>query len=342
VDRLAIFGKLRLMSELHNLIESQGKRAALLAMNDRREVDAAASYMADEDAGMGFLYSGWCQAALPHRKLPDDRAWQIRSEHVTLIVEPGRRPEKDSDPTYVGVPYGSRARLIMFYLQSEALRTGRREVELGTSMRCWLDRMGVPVGGKSMTAVRDQAERISRCRLSFHIRGERRVGMSQQNIVDRAIFLEDDGGAQQSLSLEVAKLSESFFEELKRHPVPLEDAAIRAINNNSMALDSYAWLAYRLHALTTPILVRWTALKGQFGTGFSRAEHFKPKFIENLRLALAVYRDAKVDIQGDGLLLHPSRPPVAPRMIGGTAKVHTHMPGNWATKKAGARYGAPA
>jgi hypothetical protein len=311
------------MSELHDLLERQGKRAALLAVGDRREVEAASAYMADEDPGMGFLYSGWCQAALPHRKLPDERAWQIRSEHVTLIVEPGRRPSTDLDPPYVGVPYGSRARLIMFYLQSEALRTGQREVELGASMRNWLSRLGVPPGGKSISSVKDQAERISRCRLSLHIRGERRVGLSQQNIVDKAIFLEEDDGPQRSLSLEVAKLSEAFFEELNRHPVPLEEAAVRAINNNSMALDEYAWLAYRLHALTTPILVRWAALKSQFGTGFVRVDHFKQKFLENLRLALAVYRDARVDVQIEGILLHPSRPPVAPKVV--PAKVLTNL-----------------
>jgi len=35
----------------------------------------------------------------------------------------------------VGVPYGSRARLIVLYLQSEALKTNSREVELGKTLR---------------------------------------------------------------------------------------------------------------------------------------------------------------------------------------------------------------
>ena len=34
----------------------------------------------------------------------------------------------------VGVPYGTRARLITLYLQSEALRTQSRDVELGNSI----------------------------------------------------------------------------------------------------------------------------------------------------------------------------------------------------------------
>src|SRR6186997_2665887 len=111
------------MGEVHDLIERNGKRAALLMADlDRQVVEAAAAYMADEDAGTGFLYSGWCQAALPHRKLPDAEGWAVQSERVTLIVQPGMRPSATGDPSPVGVPYGSRARLIMLYLQSEALR----------------------------------------------------------------------------------------------------------------------------------------------------------------------------------------------------------------------------
>ena len=40
-----------------------------------------------------------------------------------------------------------------------------------------------------------------------------------------------------------------IFEQLKKHPVPLEEAAIKALSNNAPALDAYLWLVYRLHAL---------------------------------------------------------------------------------------------
>src|SRR5271155_3989914 len=119
------------MGTLHDLIEAHGKHAVLQSEVDRRAVEAAAAYMADEDNGIGFLYSGWCQAALPHRRLPDDEVWQIRSDHVNMLVAPGHRTSNVGPAGTVGVPYGSRARLIMFYVQSEALRTSSREIGLG-------------------------------------------------------------------------------------------------------------------------------------------------------------------------------------------------------------------
>jgi hypothetical protein len=90
--------------------------------------------------------------------------------------------------------------------------------------------------------------------------------------VDQALFLEiaDKSGRQGHLSLETAKLSEGFYEQLKRHPIPLEMSAIRPLSNNSAALDCYVWLAYRLHSLSGPKLVTWKALKDQHGLGFSK------------------------------------------------------------------------
>jgi hypothetical protein len=302
------------MGHLHQVIGTKGKQGALDLGLDRREIEAAATYMSDEESGIGFLFSGWCQAALPHRRLPDNEGWQIESERVTLIVEPGMKPGPAGKPVPVGVPFGSRARLIMLYLQSEALRTGCREVELGKSLRDWLKRLGIPAGGKSIDAVREQAERISRCRLTFQVKAGGSTGLVNQNIVDSAIFLDSDDAAQGSLFVEKARLSEGFFDQLQRHPVPLEEAAIRAVNNNSMALDIYAWLAYRLHSLSGARPITWRALKPQFGAGFGRIDNFKAKFLENLRLALAVYPNARVDVSDVGLVLHPSKPPVAPRI----------------------------
>jgi Plasmid encoded RepA protein len=301
------------MGTVHDLIEARGKQAALEADLDRRVVEAAAQYMADEENDVSFLYSGWCQAALPHKRLPDGQPYQIATERVTLAVEPGLRPGPNGTLIPGGVAFGSRARLIFLYLQSTALRTNSREVELGGSLREWLVRMNIPQGGKSQKDVREQAERISRCRFTFHIRQGGRVGLVNQNVVDTAMFVSDDSDAQGCLFVETAKLSEVFFDLLKKHPVPIQEASIRAISNNSVAIDLYAWLAYRLHSLAKPAPVSWAALKVQFGGGVGRMDNFRARFIDNLKLALAVYRDARVDLEDRGLILHPSRPPVAPR-----------------------------
>jgi hypothetical protein len=304
------------MGTVHRLITAEGKQAALQEGTfERAEVEAAASYLSDEDPAIGFLYSGFCQAALPHKRLPDAEGWHVQSGRVSLIVEPGMRLGRTGALEPVGVPYGSRARLILIYLQSEAIRTQSRDITLGRSLRGWLGRLGISVGGASISAVRDQAERISRCHLTFQIARGRALGLINQNIMETALFLDSPPEGQGSLFLETATLSDGFYRQLQQHSVPLEEAAVRAVANNSMALDIYAWLAYRLHSLTGPTQLHWKAVKTQFGVGFAQMNGFKPRFLDNLRLALAVYPDARVDVDERGLVLHPSRPPVSPRQI---------------------------
>lgn len=305
------------MGTLHTLIAEVGRDEALRRTlpEERHLVRIASDVLMDEEDGIGVTYSGFCQAALPHRKLPLDQAWVRQNERMTLMVEPGRiiRPGT-IDTDFVGVPFGSRARLILLYLQSQALRSGSRQVELGTSMRHWLRRMGIPQGGNSIAEVRDQATRLSTCKLTFFYKAAAGgTGFSAERIVDDGVLFLDQGHneAQGTLFVESVRISESFFTALKAHPVPIWEPAIKHIQNNSLALDAYVWLAYRLHVLQRPILVRWAALHGQFGGGFKAVRQFKPTFVQNLRLATAVYPDAQVDVADEGVWLRPSRPPIA-------------------------------
>ena len=302
------------MAEVHDLLKRHGAETTRRLDIDRRVVDAAAGYLSSEDGEIGFIYSGWAQAALPHRRLADDAPWQIQSDRVSLIVQPGLKAVPGGPPKAIGVPYGSRARLILLFLQSEALRTNSRQIELGRTFHAWLRRLEIPVGGKSMKDVRDQAERISRCRMSFEVTSGAGSGLLNQSLVETAMFVRSED-SQDSLFVETATLGQTFFDQLKKHATPIEEAAIRQLANNSMALDVYVWLAWRLHILKDDRPISWRALHEQFGRGIKRLDHFRQQFKDTLHLALAVYPDAKVDVTAAGVILKPSRPPVTARLV---------------------------
>jgi hypothetical protein len=78
-----------------------------------------------------------------------------------------------------------------------------------------------------------------------------------------------------------------------------------------MSLDIYVWLAWRLHSLSKITPISWTAIHQQFGAGYAKLFHFKPGFTESLAAALAAYPQARVDVDETGIVLHPSRPPIA-------------------------------
>jgi len=61
-----------------------------------------------------------------------------------------------------------------------------------------------------------------------------------------------------------------------------------------------------------PMPLHWGLLHDQFGPGWQVLRTFKPKFRVTLETALVVYPTADVKLLDNGLLLHPSPPPVAP------------------------------
>lgn len=307
-----------MLNELHDLMESSGKAATIAALGiDRRHLaDAAAGFLGDERHALAFVFSGWCLAALPHRKLANNVSWRLESGRVVLLVEPGRRMLPGIPDEFLGVPYGAIARLILIFLQREAVRTNNRTVELGGSMRQWLGLLGMSVGGKTMNLVREQVQRISTCRFTLQAHADGNMAVKNAAFVQEALLFAGTADHRQgSLFPDRVTLTEEFYSELRAHPVPLDEAALRQLRRSSMALDAYLWLAYRLHSLRGPTRVSWRALKAQFGGGgYRELFAFRQQFREALELALSVYPDAArhgVRIADDGLVLSPVAPPVS-------------------------------
>ncbi len=98
------------MGTVHDLLEARGKQGTLALDFDRSTVEAAAAYLADEDASVGYLFSGWTQAALPHKKLADDHVWEIRTERLPTLAgeKTDKKTLRTSFPTSRPAGEGSR------------------------------------------------------------------------------------------------------------------------------------------------------------------------------------------------------------------------------------------
>lgn len=186
-----------------------------------------------------------------------------------------------------------------------------REVALGRSMRDWMERMGLAVGGETARALREQAARISACSLKFFWEDESADGFERGAIVSSGLRFHAEDTTQGSLWEDRVVLDETFYTALRNHPVPLLEAAIRQLRDRSMSLDIYVWLAWRCHQLRKPTPITWTALHSQFGGGYKAVRQFKPRFTEALAAAAAAYPEARIDIGETAVTLNPTRPPIA-------------------------------
>jgi len=299
------------MADIHQLILTHGideARRQAASAHERAVVEAAYQVLSEETESIGFTYSGFALTSLPHKE-QQEMVWRRESHNLSLVLQSGT----DRLGKTVGLPYGSYARFILLFLQSEAVKTGSREIELGRSMQVWLGRMGLSIGGNSYRLVKEQAKRISVCRLTFFgMNGDQEV-LRNGGFVEGAITMTGVSGSpdQPSLWQDKVRLDEAFFRALRDHPVPVSEGALRAIGPRSMSLDVYIWLAYRLHALKRDTDVSWQALYGQFGAGFKRLRAFRAQFLESLQLALAAYPEARMSVNDTGVTLHPSRPAIA-------------------------------
>ena len=223
---------------------------------------------------------------------------------------------------FAGVPYGARARLILIFLQGEAVSRGR-EVVLGDSLSAWMKSLGIqPTGGATGTIqrVREQALRIGLCSFTVQwdgtdAKGKPVIALRDVPIVE-GLEVAAEPGAIGSWPKSVF-LGEAFYEHLREHAVPLDKRAVAFLAGNSLGLDLYALFAYRLPRLKADLSMRWADLAEQLGAGDCSMSSFGQRVREVLPDVLAGYPEAKVEVTKHGLLLKPSHPSVPRTMING-------------------------
>lgn len=297
------------MAEVHRLIVQKGveeARKQATSKHERAVVEAAYQVLSEDADKIGFTYSGFALTSLPHKPQPEN-IWRREGYNLTLLLQSG----VDRTGNSLGLPYGSYARFILLFLQSEAVKSGSREIELGRSMRVWLGNMGLSIGGTTYRLVNEQARRISGCTLTFYADRDNKEVMRRGGFVDGSITMADVMSEQPTLWQERVLLNEEFYRALRAHPVPLSETALRAIGPRSMVIDIYIWLAYRLHALKGDVEVSWVSLHAQFGAGYGRLRDFRCGFLSGLELAQAVYPEARISVDERGVMLRPSRPAVS-------------------------------
>ena len=275
---------------------------------------AAQALTRDVEGGAlpGYSYSAWCLAGLPHREHPAAENWLIETDYARLLVRPGVRLRDDNSQEHIGVPYGSYARLLLVELQSEALEKGSREISLERTASALVSRLKLGRGGPTNGKVVNQLERLATCSVDFAFGTDKKGVVVNQRLVDAFEYVTEPDIRNKGdvRVIERLILSQPFFDELRRHPVLVDKAALRDLATSPLAIDIYLWLAYRLHALPSETSVPWDRLWRQFGTRVGKLKNFKSQFEAPLHLALSAYSKARVRVTDRGLLLEPSPTPI--------------------------------
>jgi len=279
-----------------------------------RLVEAHGKILAERPDRSDFLHTVMCQVGLP-RKATEGRTFERNNGPFGILLEAGKLwngKEWEQQP----LPYGTTPRLVMVHLSSEAIRTKNRTVELGDSMRQFLQRLGISTsGGKrgGYTVFRKQMEALAVCHLTIGMAAEGRVVTVDAKPIDRFEAWLHHDGQQQTLWPGVLELSQKFYDTLTHHAVPLDYRALSALKHSSLALDIYTWLAHRLCRIRQPngVMLSWDNLRDQFGQEYASSKDFKREFRSVLRKVWLVYPDARIEEVIGGIRLYESPPPIS-------------------------------
>ncbi len=261
---------------------------------------------AREAGAVGYMARILVQATMPHSKCKK-HVFKRRNGafSLTMIADPD-----------VGLPYGSKPRLLTSWVTTEAVRTKERTLVLGKSLSSFMLELGlVPTGGRwgSITSLRQQTQRLFAAAVKAIYDDGEHWALEMVNVADSADLWWDPKKPDQiGLWNSTVTLSERFYDAAIDCPVPVDIRALRALSASPLALDIYCWLTYRMSYLKHPVFIPWPALQVQFGSDYKQTKHFKSKFLIQLKKVLSIY-NANVEDGGESLLLKPTKPHITCR-----------------------------
>lgn len=277
----------------------------------------AADAVTDDPETILFQHTVFCQTGMPYRNPGEDvRTWERVNGAVTLKIIAGEAMHPEMCRFVpIGLPFGPKPRLILAHLNAEALRQRSPEIEVEASLTAFVRRLRLDPGGRTIGTIKDQLARLSASAIRLGVvRDGHAVTINSQIVTAFDLWFPKDD-RQRVLWPATVRLSSDYFESLTRHAVPLHERALMALSGSAMGLDVYAWLAQRLHRVDPrkPALVPWKALQGQFGWHYDRVRDFRRVFHQTVRLVHSQYPEAAIELDGGGMMLRHSPPPVKGR-----------------------------
>ena len=266
--------------------------------------------VSEADPDLGFMARLLALCSLP-RTNPGDRWRYIRQNgpYKLIMISGG-----DSK-----LPFGNLPRLILAWVSTEAVRTQRRELVLGSSLSEFMGKLGMDSVGGARTRLRNQMRRLFNAHVQLVYKDKLGEASVSSSVADRTEFWWNPKRPDEPMLWESKiYLGEAFFNEIIRHPVPLDMNTLKALKRCSLGLDLYLWITYRTFALRAPLRLSWRQLYQQFDANPVKApekravQKFRLKVLRELKKIKLAWPELNYTTVPGLLILHPSMPAIPP------------------------------
>ena len=274
----------------------------------------------EADPDRGFLGRTMALCSLPRTNPGNQLQYERRNGPFTLGMIAGLNNK---------LPFGTNPRLILAWLCTEVVRTGSRQIVLGRSLSEFMRKLGISsTDGRGQARLRNQMDRLFNCTVSMIYKDEHGKATVNSLIALRTEFWWNPKHPDQTgLWESKVRLSESFFNEIVSHPVPLDLTTLKALKRSPLGLDLYLWLTYRIFALTAPQRLSWAQLYRQFGVDPAKAsdnvsvQDFRRMALRELKKINLAWPGLNYTTARGVLILLPSVPHISPAPETGPALI---------------------
>lgn len=297
--------------------EQENRDRSLLLPRDARRRQTAREKLeaaAADRQNLRHIHSVLAICGLPYTRQPiETREYERNQGRMSLVVEAGKLRTPDGRWALQPLPYGSRARLLLLHLCSEAIRQKSAIVEIEDSLTAFIKAMGFPVtGGKNgtLTSFKTQVNALAACHMRIGVwDGQRAKTVNTQPFSSIDVWFPNSPD-QKMMWPSTITFSHEFFSTLVSHALPVNVEAVKVFAGSPRKLDLLFWVGYRLHSLQEPLRISWDALKEQWGQGYNRTRNFKRDFAEEVAQIKEIFPKLPVDLTEEGCIIKPADPTV--------------------------------
>ena len=271
----------------------------------------------EADADLGFMARLMMLCSLPRTNPGRQLQYKRVNGPYTLIM---------TAVGQTGLPYGNLSRLLLAWVCTEAVRTQSRVLVLGPSLSGFMRRLCMtPIGGGSRgerTRLCNQMKRLFNAHIQLAYEDKQVSASVNSPVASRTGFWWNKRRPGERLGWESKiELGEKFFNEILRHPVPLDMNILKALKRSSLGVDFYLWLTYRTFTLNRPLRLSWARLYHQFGVDPAKAgenrtvQAFRADCLRELKKIKMAWPGLNYTTAKGVLILSPSKPAIVPMRV---------------------------
>lgn len=264
---------------------------------------------------IGYYHGVMMQCFLPQKEMtPDQRDWKVSHGNASLVVRAGLIADRENKGQFIdcSLPSGAKARLIIPYIIGYAVQRNTRHIDMGRSLRRFMEKVNVPISGQNGRALTREVQNVASADFVLGGWDEDKVTTKKASIAEELTFWLEKHSDQQSFWRPEMILDPRFFDAISERRVPVDMGHLVQLQRSPRRMDLYCWLSYRtslIHRSKT-VRIKLDHLQPIFAPEITTSKNFRAKLKGDLKAIATVYPDFRIEIEGDMLLLRKSPPPV--------------------------------